>query len=165
MPTELGLSTSKGFQEKVPKAKKADSATNAANATNATKVNNLEITRDSNGILKIGNVVIPQRKLLSNNRVAIPTVSGLVYNIGDPIFGKTLEFVVSNGACNYFHKATVGAIYEQYGGTTLNLVIDLENYSEPSFQRIINFTWDSEAIYARATNDDCVLEEIWEVIE
>lgn len=35
-----------------------------ANATNATKVNNLEIKQDENGVLKIGDVIIPQKKLL-----------------------------------------------------------------------------------------------------
>lgn len=34
------------------------------NADNAKKVNNLEITSDANGVLKIGDIVIPQRKKL-----------------------------------------------------------------------------------------------------
>lgn len=34
------------------------------NATNTININGLEITRDENGVLRIGDVIIPQRKLL-----------------------------------------------------------------------------------------------------
>lgn len=47
--TKQGISTVKGFQKKVP---------------NAEKVNDLEITKDENGVLKIGGIIIPQKKLL-----------------------------------------------------------------------------------------------------
>lgn len=45
-------------------------AKNANNAANAGKVNNLEITRDENGVLKIGDIVIPQRKKLWSGEVS-----------------------------------------------------------------------------------------------
>ena len=41
----------------------------ASNATNATKVNSLEIKQDSNGVLKIGDIIIPQKKLIWSGNV------------------------------------------------------------------------------------------------
>lgn len=38
---------------------------------NASKINDLEITRDTDGILKIGNVVIPQKKVLFDNLIGL----------------------------------------------------------------------------------------------
>ncbi len=42
----------------------ADKAGHAIKADNATKVNDLEIKADANGVLKIGDVIIPQKRLL-----------------------------------------------------------------------------------------------------
>lgn len=41
-------------------------AKTAITAGNAIKINNLEIKQDSNGVLKIGDVIIPQKKLISD---------------------------------------------------------------------------------------------------
>lgn len=45
-------------------AENATNAENAINAENATKINNLIIEKDENGVLKIGDIIIPQKKLL-----------------------------------------------------------------------------------------------------
>lgn len=52
------------YAEKANYATSAGTATSATNASNATKVNNLEIKKDSNGVLKIGDVIIPQKRLI-----------------------------------------------------------------------------------------------------
>lgn len=44
----------------------ADNAGNADNADNATKINGIEITNDENGVLKVGDVIIPQKRVLYN---------------------------------------------------------------------------------------------------
>ena len=46
------------------KVNNAAQADNATTSSNSNKVNNLEITKDENGVLKIGDVIIPQKKLL-----------------------------------------------------------------------------------------------------
>lgn len=48
----------------VDKATNAVQANSASQAENASKVNGLEITQDTNGVLKIGDVIIPQKKVL-----------------------------------------------------------------------------------------------------
>lgn len=70
-------------------AENAASADNAANADNADAVNNLAIERDENGVLKIGDVVIPQKKLIGdgNNGKAVLS-EPLVINLNE---GETLK--------------------------------------------------------------------------
>ena len=55
--------------------KVVESVKYTANMTvdNSNKVNNLEIKRDENGVLKIGDVVIPQRYLISSNNIVLAT--------------------------------------------------------------------------------------------
>lgn len=49
---------------------------------NSKKINNLEISRDSNGVLKIGDTIIPQKKLLWSGDVDIkPTSSSNPYEV------------------------------------------------------------------------------------
>ena len=60
------------------------------NATNTININGLEIKQDENGVLKIGDVIIPQKKLIadiSSNPDSATTLSGTI-NAGD-----TLEIV------------------------------------------------------------------------
>ena len=45
-------------------------------AENSKKVNGLEITRDENGVLKIGDIIIPQKKVILKNVNLKSTVSG-----------------------------------------------------------------------------------------
>lgn len=44
--------------------KKAEAATTADKATNALKINDMQLTRSDDGVLKIGDVIIPQKKLI-----------------------------------------------------------------------------------------------------
>lgn len=59
---------------------------------NATKVNNLEITQDENGVLKIGDIIIPQKKLIfesaeSKQYYQIPITNNVI----------EIEFLDNNG--------------------------------------------------------------------
>ena len=62
-------------------------------STNADKVNNLEITRDNNGVLKIGDTIIPQKKLLWNGKLLLVSDEKTI-NIGSDLRGKILEFLL-----------------------------------------------------------------------
>lgn len=90
-------------------------------ADNATKVNGLEIIRDENGVLKIGDTVIPQKKLIASglevkkdNKIVLCTVADnasllkKVYELHTPLGRVTLEYgveVMINspgfGACSF----------------------------------------------------------------
>lgn len=76
--TKLGFSTGKGFLAKVDKAAQAD---------NSSKVNNVEIKYDSNGVLKIDDLIIEQKKLIydattsGTGYVEIGTASNLANSI------------------------------------------------------------------------------------
>ncbi len=135
----------------------ADSATNAQNAQNATnaqnavnsqnsansqKINNLQLVRDENGILKIGDTIIPQKELLwsgsqqaQNNEPITFTFDNL--NIGDTIEVEW-EVVNTGGTTRAKSKAIIGA-----------------SSSSGSFAQIINFpfvtyTSSSSSVYGIA---------------
>lgn len=97
---------------------------NATNADNADKVNNLAITRDSSGVLKIGDVIIPQKRILWSGELDVNTSSTtttltLSENISD---GDILEFELSMSYDreNSFVKVRIG---ELINGTNTHINI------------------------------------------
>lgn len=94
MASKLGFSTGKGFIEKVDKAALAD------NATNATKVNNVEITRDANGVLKVGDIIIPQKKLLWNGLALTNPTDYIEIEIGNVSYGEKIEVLYTIDSIN-----------------------------------------------------------------
>ena len=60
-------------------------------AMNASKVNNLEIVRTEDGVLKIGDTVIPQRKLLWTGNFTEPTTNTAVKLTSDDWSEKKIE--------------------------------------------------------------------------
>lgn len=68
-------------------------AKNAEIAENAHKINNLELKQDENGILKIGDIIIPQKKLLWNGDVYY---NQLTTNL-NAIYSITLSEAVKKG--------------------------------------------------------------------
>ena len=80
--------------------KVVESVKYTANMTvdNSKKVNNLEIKQDENGILKIEDIIIPQRKLIKEvNIVTRPTQGRIPLNVGN-LTGKTIEILYSTGS-------------------------------------------------------------------
>lgn len=75
MIEKLGLSNDKGFQEIVPDAE---------------KVNGLHLVRDENGVLKVGNIIIPQRKLLWSGELRV-TSTAQDLTMEESLSYKTLE--------------------------------------------------------------------------
>lgn len=80
--------------------KVVESVKYTANMTvdNSKKVNNLEIKQDENGILKIEDIIIPQRKLIKEvNIVTRPAQGRIPLNVGN-LTGKTIEILYSTGS-------------------------------------------------------------------
>ena len=76
----------------VGRALNADNADNATNASNAMQVNGLEITKDENGVLKIGDIIIPQKKLLFSSDAPIYGSLTVKVDFGNvSLIGKTIE--------------------------------------------------------------------------
>lgn len=70
--------------------KKAETADTAETAVNSQKVNDLELKYDENGVLKIGDVIIPQKKLLwSGNCTFSGTEQEIV--LDEDLDGLTIE--------------------------------------------------------------------------
>lgn len=81
------------------------------NATNTININGLEIKQDENGVLKIGDVIIPQKKLIadiSSSPQSSTNLSGTI-NAGD-----TLEIVYGLIVVNEgYWTGLTGALYQK----------------------------------------------------
>lgn len=70
---------------------------------NAQKINGIELKYDENGVLKIGDIIIPQKKLLSDTVQEIGTSGKTIYSSDGSILGKSFEINImptgSNNAC------------------------------------------------------------------
>lgn len=82
--SKLGISTGKGF---------------------------LEVYKDANGVLKCGDMIIPQRKLVGEYTSSVPvsvqggsTTTTTIYTDANPIIGRTFEVII-NG---YYFKFAAG---------------------------------------------------------
>lgn len=82
---------------------------------NAKNVNNLEIKRDDNGVLKIGDVIIPQKKLIWEGSKFIPVGYQNWTNILDNAsYSKTYEVEI-------LYKGTSLNTYKTFGHSTISL--------------------------------------------
>ena len=83
--------------EKARHAENATSADNATNATNASKVNNLEIKKDSNGNLKIGDIIISQKRLLDDSTKTITSGVNFEWSVKATAPTEPYEIYTSKG--------------------------------------------------------------------
>lgn len=174
--TDGAVTTAKFSSDaKCPKATNADNATNATtatnatNATNTTKVNDLEITRDANGVLKIGDIVIPQRRLLwaGNKAVGNSNVEGEYAEISGTFNGKVLEI--------YYTTESVGETSNYYAKFTTPSSVRKKTQISSSFYTLGNVSEVAKVlIYLNAdgslmfwaTHDEVVcIEKIYKIIE
>lgn len=89
---------------------KAANATNATNANNSTKVNNLEIVQDANGVLKIGDVIIPQKKLIYDTKIEITDYTTIT--LSETIkTGDVLEIIMDTGMTTINYKFQITSSY------------------------------------------------------
>lgn len=126
-------------------AENAAYAENAAKATNATKVNLLEIKRNSAGVLKINDIIIPQKEVLWEGSIS---GSGTVtlqddLEVGDIIEIYTEPRATSGGA------VLKGHFRSEYTDTTGGNV----NYSICSFPLVKDITGGSRGGSARFNID------------
>lgn len=135
MANKKGFSTAKGF--------------------NPTDGTGLEITKDENGVLRMGDIIIPQRKVLWSGAEKI-TSSGKEFSFDESLVGKTLEFEYStlsvlddaplDGQDTIVHKIikvkihhtrTYGYFDElEYVGSTGNMMFRLSYGASPTDNRI-----------------------------
>lgn len=83
----------------------AEYATQAARAdlaSNAGQINGLTIERDANGVLKIGDYVIPQRYLRMHTTWVPTTVTSTMFVANDSLQGRTFELVDGQGRVYIF---------------------------------------------------------------
>ena len=159
--TEAGWANEATKASEAVRANEATKANTANEADNAKKINSLEIKRDSEGILKIGERVIPQRLV----RYAIQRVVGFdkseLYRSSVSMSGRTFEFVDSRGLITKIiidptnriaeQVSWVGNIYDPITDTLVYLEID------PAVPQVI---------YAYVEyGEDYIIEKIYEVIE
>ena len=88
----------------------------------ASKVNNLEIKRDNNGVLKIGDIIIPQKKLLWSGELKCPFASGNVtLQLSNVTFqtGDLIEIVSRPNASNYKISSGICRVYIENVGNTI----------------------------------------------
>lgn len=93
----------------------------ATNANNANKINELEIKKDENGILKIGDIIIPQKKLVWINSSGLSTsTNGYV------------DIEIENGIGNVFTPLTYVVKYT-YDGRDYTKIFDLNGGTGETF--------------------------------
>lgn len=140
----------------------ATRAGSANSATNALKVNNLEIKRDSNGILKIGDIVIPQRKLVVSNSITVGTTSTTVYTGTDSLVGKTFEIIDTVGVVYKFVVDPTNRIaaHFSWAGGFRDANFDVQIYLSVDYEtpNILTAHVDGEL-------ESFVIEKIYEIIE
>lgn len=84
-------------------ADKAGYATNAGFATSAGQINGLLIKRGAKGVLMVDGIVIPQRKLISEEYALVSdTVTMPLYEDTNSLVGRTFELVDSAGVIHRF---------------------------------------------------------------
>lgn len=99
---------------------------------NSTKVNNLEITQDENGVLKIGDVIIPQKKLLWSGELRCDYDQDYVtLSLADKDInaGDTLEIVFHGYQIGKMRLLNAETTTEQFGGTTVDTKNDPKSFS------------------------------------
>lgn len=139
-----------------------DGTTVVPNATNATKVNNLAITRDANGVLKIGDTIIPQKILLSSTEQALTNDYTNIYSDTKAIAGRTFEIFFTNKPSikiTYTSDEQVITKVDSYtlsGGGGFDPTLDEHSTSYKS---------NGNALQAKHTYSPTTISKIYEIIE
>ena len=152
-------------------------------SNNATNINNLNLNRDSNGVLKIGDTVIPQKILVLSSPVSLPTTTA---NLEDFIpfdfeIGNRYEIHISfsspsgvnyNSIINYYGVATLDACVYLVGENDKNNIIALlQSIDLTQFEAYQNKWWLSfnlrEKLPDGTTGNsiNCTINKIYKIIE
>ena len=70
-------------------------------AMNSDKINDIEIIQDENGVLKVGDIIIPQKKLLWSGSEATPSVGTLQIELNNINVGDNLILEIQTEFGNY----------------------------------------------------------------
>lgn len=153
----------------VPNATEANHATSAEDAENAEKVNNLAITRDANGVLKIGDIIIPQKQLLWSSANGHNLVDNL--NISENWIGKTIEIVWSDDTRQYKHSIVTLSSNNTQDMVARNVFVGSDGVLSYAINVRVSTTntgfiaLKSQYPSSATNNMSCYIYKIYEIIE
>jgi hypothetical protein len=117
--TNADYATSAGVARLADNAEKADKATNATNATNAVHLKDGTVAQlkvDAQGVLKVGDIVLPQKKLIVNNTTLANWNNNYTYSREAGVYEFILSFKVGSGIRYHtfkcYHDANTGYSYQ-----------------------------------------------------
>lgn len=137
----------------------ADSATyaeTAGTAANSTRVNNLEITQDVNGVLKIGDIIIPQKKPVENATGISLSVTSTAES-EDILLELPANIVLKENA----HYKIIGTWKAAYFTTYIDHILytNTKNYNSHSMNVIAAFTASDAYDFVNVTTSLAVTED------
>ena len=142
-------------------------------AMNSDKINDIEIIQDENGVLKVGDIIIPQKKLLWSGSEATPSVGTLQIELNNINVGDNLILEIQTEFGNYqfnIHISRiidVGVSFDLYGNACELVHITQPDIDDYAF---INTTMVNNILYLKKMEIgislyDYVLLNIYKVVE
>lgn len=142
-------------------------------AMNSDKINDIEIIQDENGVLKVGDIIIPQKKLLWSGSEATPSVGTLQIELNNINVGDNLILEIQTEFGNYqfnIHISRiidVGVSFDLYGNACELVHITQPDIDDYAF---INTTMVNNILYLKKMKIgislyDYVLLNIYKVVE
>lgn len=150
----LGVPSTDDLKSGALTVKKAETATNATEATNASKVNNLKITRDSNGVLKIGDTIIPQKNLMWSAGLTIEgtnTADSISLGMNTKV-DDTYELHTSDGVVVKFRKS-----FRAFYGDSGDIMHGFVKKNDYGFTYLY--------LYRNATTNPVTFTKLYKIIE
>lgn len=142
-------------------------------AMNSDKINDIEIIQDEDGVLKVGDIIIPQKKLLWSGSEATPSVGTLQIELNNINVGDNLILEIQTEFGNYqfnIHISRiidVGVSFDLYGNACELVHITQPDIDDYAF---INTTMVNNILYLKKMKIgislyDYVLLNIYKVVE
>lgn len=139
----------------------ATKATRANEATNASSVNGVAIKQEA-GILKIGDIVIPQRVLKNDTQITVGYESSEIYNSDKNLSGRTFEFVDALGTVYKIIVDSRNTVADQFKWVG---AIHDANFDSHVFLEITPEKPKTLSASCEAASQSFVIDKIYEIIE
>lgn len=171
-----GNAISSIFESNGTTVKNATNSINSNNAENARKINNIEIKQDENGVLKYGDIIISQKKLLFNSSSGVTHTNSIpetldktskleiVYSPdGDPKHKTTATCVLPAGN-DTEAEINVRYDYEKTGGTNSYeyIIWKIYVYSKSASARQMA---GIEVVHSSSTYTSAKIYQIYQIID
>lgn len=125
---------------------------------NASNINSLSLKQDENGVLKVGDIIIPQKKLLwsGNETLVYDKDISFAMNDGKTAVDRTLEILYRRGGYKeYTHK------FSLLSDSSTDTVIEFEFFGAYSYDGYLNI----RSIVSNSTMTQPTILAIYEIIE